>query len=307
MINRKLIKQLLFLFLTTVFHFNGVGQNDLGAVKSLKWKTYNTCYNTTCSNPTEQYFFNYIGEDTTINGKVYFKVLAKYLNNNLSCCDLDIDYGYLRNDTINNKVYIWDLVNSKDTLIYDFELGLGDSLVSYLSEQNVLVVTNIDTIVLFNRSRRRWFFNGTNGQTNHWFVIEGIGGSGGLIHKIDWNPPFQYNKLLCITDTLSSEIFANTHHHPGYPPYISDTLCQENYPNLIMESKASVKSILVYPNPAYNKITIKNIDTLEDKIELINLLGEHFFIKNENGELDIQHLPSSVYLIKEYNLKFIKF
>lgn len=57
---------------------------------------------------------------------------------------------------------------------------------------------------------------------------------------------------------------------------------------------------LIYPNPAYNRIFIENIDMLNFTIEIIDFLGK-FTQKVEDSNVDISSLNSGIYFMKFRN------
>ena len=73
-----------------------------------------------------------------------------------------------------------------DTLLYDFDLEVGDTLPStYLLDGAIqtLVVSEMDSILIGSNWRKR--FNLDDGQGS--FLLEGIGSSNGLMSPIGWN------------------------------------------------------------------------------------------------------------------------
>jgi hypothetical protein len=108
--------------------------------------------------------------DTLINGFIYTKVLAQYINlpgvwNN------PFVYGsyllYLREDTISRTVY--DYNGGFEIKILDFSLQIGDALFS----PNYILNT-IDSIFTFQGYRKRFIFTDTS-STNKIVWVEGLG------------------------------------------------------------------------------------------------------------------------------------
>ncbi len=90
---------------------------------------------------------------------------------------------------------------------------------------------------------------------------------------------------------------------------------QDENNKLSVDSKIVKHEITIYPNPAYNKIFIKNAD-LYSKYQIINNLGE--VVKKGagiNDWIDVSDLPAGMYVVrifinrkKEYkSIKFIKY
>ncbi len=96
--------------------------------------------------------------------------------------------GYIREDTIAKKVFVYDPFDG-DALLYDFSLSVGDTL--FTNNCGDLIVDSIGTITLFNSETRKIFFF-----LNSWeYFIEGIGGSQGMNNPLcqaigAWYEPF---------------------------------------------------------------------------------------------------------------------
>jgi hypothetical protein len=90
--------------------------------------------------------------------------------------------GYIREDTIAKKVFVYDHYDG-DALLYDFSLSVGDTLkYSSFNWCGDLIVDSIGTITLFNSETRKiFFFLGSDE-----YFIEGIGGSQGLNNAMCW-------------------------------------------------------------------------------------------------------------------------
>lgn len=85
--------------------------------------------------------------------------------------------GFIREDTLARKVYIYSFGNNRDTLLYDFSLTQGDTLKAYYSKN---VIDSVGVTTLINGEKRKIFYiHGT--APNKSYYIEGIGGSMGII------------------------------------------------------------------------------------------------------------------------------
>ena len=137
--------------------------------------------------------------DTVINSIIYHKIWKKgkaYLDDNSGFCSFDfagyIDsyVGAIREDIINKKVYsIYDSING-ESLLYDFDLSLGDTLTFGSNPDNV--ITEIDSILIGNSYRNRYAVT-LNGGT-YVYLIEGIGSTHGLFGELD--VPFEFGTYL---------------------------------------------------------------------------------------------------------------
>ncbi len=163
---------------------------------------YNVDWDVLTANPSINPFCNYVGGyrhfisgDTTIQGNDY-KIIHGiiiissepapfcppfYVSN-----DTVFRIGYIREDTIAKKVFVYDTFEG-DMLLYDFSLSVDDTLFSFYNFCGDLIVDSIGTITLFNSEIRNIFFL-NNGE----YFIEGIGGSQGLMNPLcqaigSWN------------------------------------------------------------------------------------------------------------------------
>ena len=137
------------------------------------------------------YRYVFLQTYTTINGHTYQLCKPYPLQGlpgpGISTCppfvaDTNSSYNYwLREDTVAQKVYIYDPLYSEnpDQLLYDFTLNVGDTLQSYYAGGYFpLVLTSIQTVTLNNgETRKKYVFNNRVDV----FYIEGIGGGLGLV------------------------------------------------------------------------------------------------------------------------------
>lgn len=144
-------------YLLIIFAFisiNAVGQSSYHPMlDSLTWVTQ--YYNFTGS----WFTWYYSHGDTLINGndyKIYYSG------------------AYLREDTVARKVYKWNTTTNTDFLLYDFSMGVGDSI---LTTHGMAVVTGIDSLLTNAGYRDRWHLLWFDQIGNPYplTVVEGIG------------------------------------------------------------------------------------------------------------------------------------
>lgn len=145
-------------------------------------------YYNTCMGYCSSTFYEMRG-DTIINGNTYNKIYNRNGNfyymptpnpplvgASFSGCSY---VGAIRQDSINEKVYFIDSTLSTDTLLYDFNLSIGDTVQSWYIKwgwQYQLIVTSIDSIFLNGSYHKRINFN----QCCQNSIIEGVGWAGEL-------------------------------------------------------------------------------------------------------------------------------
>ncbi|MEP7170413.1 MAG: hypothetical protein ABI855_13665, partial [Bacteroidota bacterium] len=157
---------------------------------SATWVTdifYNTCFGY-CSS-----IFYEMKGDTIINSQSYNKIYSRYGRfyyiiwppnsvvgvDSFSACSYR---GAIRQDSISEKVYFIDSTMTTDTLLYDFNLTIGDTIQSWYNKWYMpwpLIVSGIDSISINGNYHKRFNFQGYLTDQNM-SLIEGIGWSGEL-------------------------------------------------------------------------------------------------------------------------------
>ncbi len=119
-------------------------------------------------------------------------------------------FNILREDTISQKVYIYDFNNSNsEFLLYDFNAVDGDSLQNYFgSFPSPTIIDSVRVINYPSIGDRKTFFMNIPGSSGTYFYIEGLGGIYGL-----GVPGFAasgfLNDLTCVRDSNNNSIWGN--------------------------------------------------------------------------------------------------
>jgi type IX secretion system substrate protein len=128
--------------------------------------------------------------DTLINSESYNKIYVRYGRfYNISAGIVGTDsfavcsyIGAIRQDSINKKVFFIDPTMTTDTLLYDFDLTVGDTIQSWFNKWSMpfpLIVSGIDSISINGNYHKMFNFQGYgNGIITS--LIEGVGWSGEL-------------------------------------------------------------------------------------------------------------------------------
>ena len=165
----------------------------------------------------ESNFEYFLNGDTTIGGVIYKKLLqtgieSQYIVGPSTCppwCSSNYNYFYynsvyvgcIRQDTAQRKVFFMPPNYSQDTLLYDFNLTIGDTLPSSWTNQNPSnYVSSVDSILIGTNYHKRFWISNRN-DTNYVSIIEGIGSSYGLLSPFfsNFNVSQIYNILICVT------------------------------------------------------------------------------------------------------------
>lgn len=245
---------------------------------------------------------NFITGDTVVGGKTFFKIQSsgiQYAVNQYNGCEFSVILGYFnfyygayRNDSINRKVYFLPANETKDTLLYDFQMNLSDTLIQtylYDSTYGVIFVNEIDSIYIGNEYHKRFRISSANGAINYVDLIEGIGSTFGLFGKLE--VPFESGSfLICFKQN-------------GYTVY-PDTSFQCDLVAVVNTKAISDLSFSIFPNPI-TEFGQVNFNPSLNNVDLVifDILGvERKRISNlENKTLvNFSNLKSGVYLYQVF-------
>lgn len=242
-------KHSLFILLAFFCFFNVIAQQYAPfPIADAEWTTY---YVGTCINggiPDTIITKYTLNGDTTLHNATYHKLTSTviYPPSNV------ITYvGAIREDK--KKIYFLSptVFPSDDTLLYDFNANIGDSVSVYIGYRKV-AVQSIDSILIGDEYNRRLFLGSSfynNGEIEYW--IEGVGSTVGLITNTFPIPTCgtHYYELLCFKQG-------------GVIKYLNpdfESCDATNRITAIADHEINT-GIKVYPNPAIAKqIYIDNI------------------------------------------------
>lgn len=247
------------------------------------------------------YFF---GSDSMINGQNYHRLMVNRINYyndfRTSGCTDSIWYTdsytaiFFRNDISNRKVFAFDLTMAKDTIWYDFNIQVGDTIQSSYAYNpaNDPIQLHCDTIVTLSLggvSRRVYSYsyypigspsiypNGIN-------LIEGIGWQDGLIQNMHNSITTGTSQLLCFAEN-------NTF----YPPNTNNCSILTS-----LEKSSITEDVSVYPNPAMDKVKINSPHQLKT-VFIFDAKGRRVEKVNFNpmiNEIMISELNNGLYLLR---------
>ncbi|MCF8434050.1 MAG: T9SS type A sorting domain-containing protein [Crocinitomicaceae bacterium] len=193
------------LFLTTFFvSFFCQSQTNDYFQNGAKWRINRTGISMVASCGMMQFYVCEIAGDTTIGAHTYKKFIQHGLATELGImgymgpCAPDSTftqhYAFLRQE--NERIYIYDRLDQIDTLLYDFDLQVGDFLpLTYNNLSSDIQIDNITTIQVGTETRNVFHFNQGNGIDS---LIEGIGHNKGLIGTMQPFEFFEY-ELMCFS------------------------------------------------------------------------------------------------------------
>jgi len=213
---------------------------------------------TPCGPPYLNSSYQYtMGVDTTVGIYTYKKIYKS----GMGFCGGSGYYfsnyyvGGMRQDSINKKVY-FVFPGFGDTLLYDFNLNVGDTMHTvgaYLGDPTnpasySYIITSIDSVLVGSNYHKRYNTVPFSGFS----IIEGVGGTCGLIEPL----------ISYIDDQFILQCF--THNTAIYPSSVSSCPLIANTVS-INKWMLSTNGISIAPNPIYDEGLLE----LNDKSELI--------------------------------------
>lgn len=301
---KQTIRQLLFVtilialpILTFAQEYQYVPFPDSGAIWS---EVYNPSHKEgeTFKDIYERFVLS--GEDIIIKDLTYKKLFLFY--DSIFVKSKSTYIGGIREDNEKHVYYIGDSVHwlkpynsfndydkEKELLLYDFSLGIGDTL----KEGNInifkwLTVKNIDTVQVENTLRKKYSFND---RRLEW--IEGIGSIRGLLFAVHPEVTGSYppnNSLICFIQN-GSVIYHEEYFDDCFPSIVS------------VETKQTKFNINVCPNPANrNNIRFEWGNRKIEAIEIFNFKGMQVGSVNVTGKTSVEYpaeaLQPGIYLYR---------
>jgi len=231
----------------------------------------------------------HFGNDTVINEKNYTRVWAYnlvsvyFITDDADCpphrCET-VSYPtnyYVHEDTL-GKIYVYYSQNMDESLLFDYNLLVGDSIVY---GGVTLIVNSISDITTYDSITRRLFM--LEDEFSIWngcYFIEGLGGPAGPFSYPF--PVFEFGSWLKCWGYFNSNINDCWDFMTGLPYY------PKNGPD-----------ISIYPNPAENILYISDISQIVS-LRIIDLFGNECVKKNQltSNSINIENLAKGVYFVE---------
>lgn len=211
-----------------------------------------------------------------------------------------LPYGFVRQ--LGKKVYSYDLINSVDTLLYDFDLQVGDTLsLTIINSDTDITVTAITNFQVGNETRS--IFDLSSNSVFSVKLIEGIGHDKGFLGHMQ---PFEFfeSDLICYSRNDT------TYYDNGID------VCDLN---VGLNEFQSIIKVEVFPNPTSDIVTITSPQFAEiQSFEIVDLLGAKCNVKfdfssTEKAVVNLELLASGNYILQlhqrngeVYRLKIVK-
>lgn len=247
-----------------------------------------------------QYYFD---GDTIIDSKRYSKLYRSEIDTTVEWC-LDLNYfpefpdsgyvGAIREDTAANANFIMFAGTTIDSLLYDYNLEVGDSLrgamVVYSAKRPV--VTSIYSVVIDGSYHKRWNFSAITfpwPEPEYPYLIEGIGSNVGLFeHVWSYNLDFRLRNLVCLKRGQSI-VFESDHESEFGCNFVS-----------IEEHQVASQQMAIYPNPSKGEFQMTTNIKEPMNVVVFNLVGQTVYSKanvTSNTVINIRDITSGIYFV----------
>lgn len=225
-------------------------------------------------------------KDTLINGRQYAKMNSFGSATSISVfCDGANSFNssttnrYIRNDSAQKKVYLYNTPN--DTLLYDFNLTVGDTLKTAYANQGTLILMSIDSILIGSHWHRRHNYAPAGLPLALNPIIEGIGGERGFFGPLKH---FEHNGILkCYSENEMIK-------------YPQSNFGQSGNCNWATNENIYSKTAIKY---SFNNNSL-NIQHFNGSLFLYSTNGELVFETKVNSAFlkNFDYLPAAIYILK---------
>ncbi len=213
--------------------------------------------------------------------------------NNSYCTSGDYLYAIIKNDTLNNRVYIH--VNNTDLLLYDFNLSVGQVYPNTYAIPNTdssIFVVEVDSILFDSLYLKVWYLNTIDSFENPLIIIEGMGSNYGLRYS-DWPQHMDGGGGLICFSRNGDIVYHDTNFS------INDCNAALNTTDL-----ENLRTPIIYPNPATSQLTIEfqSASSKARAVEIYNSLGQMVFQSDASPKLsmtiNLEGYSKGLYLFK---------
>lgn len=261
-----------------------------------------------CEYYTPYYHFDYsllLDEDTIINGVEYHQLKRPAFEFSTpnwfdgvveDCGPNPIETGYigaLRENTMERRVYFLPAGDTEESLLYDFSLEEGDTLVGYFADilYEPTMVTLVDSILIGSTYCKRWVISVDGSDTDYSIqYIESIGGLHGLVEPDPFF--FMHGPITTLTCYSNGEGII-------YPDGDESCMIITHVENEIAEEPA----IDVFPNPANGSFTLSHTGAFNAENTFLRVLDIHGRVIKEQTMtgpetiFDTESWPTGMYLL----------
>lgn len=301
-------RKLLLFLIPTLFVTETIAQNDYHPLldTSVIWNFERV---TECEPYTPYYHFHYsllLEEDTIINDVEYHKLKkpafefttpAWFSGEMEDCGPNPMETGYigaLRENTTLRRVYFLPAGETEESLLYDFSLEEGDTLVGYFSEivYEPLTITIVDSVLIGSTYRKRWIIS-VEGSDIEYSIqyIESIGGLHGLVEPDPFF--FMHGPVTTLTCYSNGDGII-------YPDGDESCMIITDFDNHV----AAEPGIDIFPNPSYGFITLSYKGSFQAGNSFFRVLDVHGRVikeqtfTNSQTTISTESWPAGMYLLQ---------
>ena len=205
--------------------------NSLQATEAVTPYSTTTCEGTT---------LHRLGEVEVIGGMDYYKLWETNDTTGQNWADI----GYIREDTIGNKVY-YRYSNGYEILLYDFSVEEGDQIII---DGEVMVCNTVNIVYINGEPKKKLSFQKPGPPTYSAIWIEDIGSVYGLFELLKPLAPgsSELNTLLCVSEDsvqiYSDSQFTDCYYEDFYPKFVQDEF-PDAYLNTYYEIQLEIDSL----------------------------------------------------------------
>jgi hypothetical protein len=250
----------------------------------------------------KNYYFQYYSTgDTLINSSVCRKIFIDEVQDTNICWGpayLPVPgyVGALKDDPVANKAFFVFPNTTTDSLLYDYNLAVGDTVKGIISQffnpYYDRVILSVDSVLISGQYRKRWNFS-QDDYGSSTFIIEGIGTNSGFLEPLyPFNLEWTHRYLICVRDSFQT-YFASSHNSKIGCNLLYNVAPERNLPN----------NYSILPNPFSNEATLKTDREFKNAtVTITNTFGQQVKqIKSITGkEIKIQrgNLSAGIYFLQ---------
>jgi hypothetical protein len=233
----------------------------------------------------------YITKGDTLVGNRDYKILGLE--------DLGNDFGFIREDTIERKVFIIpnSVRDSVEIIYFDFSLEENDSILLYSLNYDSLGIFTVDSvrhISTLTGNRKAVYLRNEDWDSFSWkpVWVEGIGTLGDMENR-ETSPGLGSKsggngELSCFFKD-GVKIYQSEYSQ-------SIDTCLEFYS--LVETIKTGTTINIFPNPASSEITIELRDDSPFSIYFYDLYGRLLFKTNDKKKIELNCLTNGTYILR---------
>lgn len=244
--------------------------------------------------PTNYYYTYYSEGNVLVNNIIYYKFYYELLpipSLGPAQSPVNIYWGLIRNDTLNKQIKVIKSEDTIETILYDFNLNIGDKLYNF--NKDSIIVTFIDSVEIcnkyykrFNTSNNNYFcgFNLKYTDSSKIALIEGIGFNCGLTEPF-FRCGEYYKGVVCYSE--------RSNYYCEKPEY---------WPVSIKTQPTSTNKTKIFYNHLLQELEVTGTEKIKS-IKIVSVSGKTIYDWNlckNNSSLSLTSLRKGIYIVRCY-------